>query len=236
MKEKIMQEIIINYPTDVFKEEGMRYIGREIKTGQRRLDIVFKDRFERFVLVEAQAGSLDTKHIDRHIDYSDGFLRDNPDADIRLIYVAFRIDPNRKRFLERRGYEYLEIPQLRFQEIAKKHGMLKENEMSNEANTDSLKHPIPKNRDRKAFNFGQKREETNQEKWDHSSIDTQSGKIDSLVKAGLLSINKIVSEYQNRFGEAIDNGRVRRHLKHFDKHHPDFPYVLDSDGVLTPKS
>ena len=124
MYEKLMQDIIVKFPSEILGEKGLEYVGREIQTGNRRIDILLKDRMGRVILVEVQRGSLDTKHIDRHIDFVEGFIEQNPNQDVRLLFVANRIDPLRKQFLERRGYEYLEIPQSNFYELATKHNML----------------------------------------------------------------------------------------------------------------
>lgn len=129
MNEKIMQDLLKSYPDDLI-EDGIVYLNREIATGGRRLDLVFRDKRDRLLLVEAQIGSLDTKHIDRHIDFVEGFLEKNPDVDLRLMYIANKIDPLRKTFLEKRGYEYLEIPTIKFLELAKKHNVITEEEKS----------------------------------------------------------------------------------------------------------
>ncbi len=123
MLEKLMQDIIVKYPSEILGEEGLEYVKREIQTGNRRIDVLLKDRMDRIILVEVQRGSLDTKHIDRHIDFVEGFIEHNPDLDVRLLFVANRIDPLRKQFLERRGYEYLEIPQSKFSELATKYNI-----------------------------------------------------------------------------------------------------------------
>lgn len=61
-KEEFMHELIINFPSEVLEEPGLAYLGREIKTGERRLDIALKDRRDRHVFIEVQAGALDTQH------------------------------------------------------------------------------------------------------------------------------------------------------------------------------
>jgi len=122
MKEKLMQELIIQFPSEILEEPGLTYLQREVKTGKNRLDIVLLDRRGRHVLVEVQSGSLDTTHIDRHIDYSEGYLQDHPTADIRILYVANYIDIHRKNFLQRRGHEYKEISEAKFREVVLAHG------------------------------------------------------------------------------------------------------------------
>ncbi len=134
-----MQNLLISYPGELI-EEGLKYVNREIGTGNRRLDIAFLDRRNRLLLIEVQKDSLDTKHIDRHIDFVEGFAEKNPDVDIRLMYIANRIDPLRKSFLERRGYEYMEISINKFEEIARKYNI--EVHLSSPEET-SITTPIP---------------------------------------------------------------------------------------------
>lgn len=127
MNEKLMQDLLKNYPCELI-EEGLKYVNREIGTGNRRLDLAFLDRRNRLLLIEVQKDSLDTKHIDRHIDFVEGFAEKNPNEDIRLMYIANRIDPLRKSFLERRGYEYMEISATKFNAIADKNNFTNEDE------------------------------------------------------------------------------------------------------------
>lgn len=139
MKEKLMQKIIIKYPSEVLNEDGLAFVDREVTTGNRRLDIVLKDRMGRMILVEAQVGNLDTDHIDRHIDFVEGFLGKHPNIDVRVMYVANTIDPLRKRFLERRGYEYKEISEYKFKEIAEKYDLLNQKEIYETDSIDETK-------------------------------------------------------------------------------------------------
>lgn len=126
MDEKLMQELIIKFPEEVLDEEGLTFVEREVATGTCRLNVVLRDRRGRHVLVEAQVGGLDTKHIDRHIDFVEGFMADNPGADVRVIYVANSVDPLRKQFLERRGYEHKEVPLQKLLQIAERHAIREE--------------------------------------------------------------------------------------------------------------
>jgi hypothetical protein len=138
MNEKLMQDLLKAFPSELI-EDGLKYVDREIGTGNRRLDLVFLDKQNRLLLVEVQKGSLDTQHIDRHIDFVEGFAENNPDVDLRLMYIANRIDPLRKSFLGRRGYEFLEIPTHKFIALAEKNNMVLKNEIIE--NTDYKKSP-----------------------------------------------------------------------------------------------
>ncbi|HSO86124.1 MAG TPA: endonuclease NucS domain-containing protein [Draconibacterium sp.] len=144
MNEKLMKDLLKSFPCELI-EEGLKYVDREIGTGNRRLDLAFLDKRNRLLLVEVQKDSLDTKHIDRHIDFVEGFLEKNPDVDLRLMYIANRIDPLRKSFLERRGYEYLEIHASKFMELAKKHNMMDKDDYIIEHNSNTLTSRTPIN-------------------------------------------------------------------------------------------
>jgi hypothetical protein len=148
MNEKLMQDLLKSFPCELI-EEGLKYVDREIGTGNRRLDLAFMDKRNRLLLIEVQKDSLDTKHIDRHIDFVEGFLEKNPDVDLRLMFIANRIDPLRKSFLERRGYEYLEIHASKFMELAKKHNMIDEDDsIEHITNTLTSRTPIVMNTDK----------------------------------------------------------------------------------------
>lgn len=131
MNERIMQDLLKRCHQELI-EEGLSYLDREVSVGNRRLDLVFTDRRGRLLLVEAQQGSLDTKHIDRHIDFVEGFIEKNPNVDVRLMYIANKIDPLRKSFLDRRGYEYKEIPAAKLVALARDQGLAEDQESEQE--------------------------------------------------------------------------------------------------------
>jgi len=148
-----MQDLLKNFPCELI-EEGLEYLNREISTGGRRLDLAFVDKRKRILLIEVQKDSLDTKHIDRHIDFVEGFVNRNPDVDVRLMYIANRIDHLRKSFLEKRGYEYLEISEYRFEEIARRNNfqvvtqqmeIQNDNELPQKVSTNSKREDINTN-------------------------------------------------------------------------------------------
>lgn len=136
-----MQNVIINYPSEILDEKGIEYISREVTTGNRRIDIILKDKRDRHVLVEVQAGSLDTGHIDRHIDFTEGFLEKHPNADIRVLFIANHIDVYKKSFLQKRGYEFREISPSKFMEIAQLYKVDMSDE-KNKSNIEELHQPV----------------------------------------------------------------------------------------------
>ena len=138
MDEKLMQKIIIKCPRETIGEDGLVYVAREVTTGGRRIDIVLKDRMDRYVLVESQVGHLDTKHIDRHIDFCEGFIEKNQSATIRVLFIANMINPYQKEFLHKMGYEYKEISKNRLIEIARNSGILDASSHELSATTSSI--------------------------------------------------------------------------------------------------
>jgi len=134
MNEKMMQEIIGKYPSEALGEEGLVFFDREVKTGNRRLDIVLKDSTGRLVLLDVQKGPLDSGKIDQHKDFCMEFSRSNPYFQIRIMYVANYISTLQKDILHQRGYEFKELSQKQLEDIAEKYGLLhKDRSMSNTA-------------------------------------------------------------------------------------------------------
>ena len=130
----MMQEIIGKYPSEALGEEGLVLFDREVKTGNRRLDIVLKDSTGRLVLLDVQKGPQDSGKIDQHKDFCMEFSRSNPYFQIRIMYVANYISTLQKEFFQRVGYEFKELSQKRLEEIAEKYGLLQQDRsMSNTA-------------------------------------------------------------------------------------------------------
>ena len=228
MKEKLMQDIIIKYPSEVLDEEGLVYVNREVKTGSRRLDIVLKDRRDRFILLEAQVGNLDTQHIDRHIDFVEGFLENNLSVDIRIIFVSFVIDPLRKTFLQRRGYEFKEVSKNRFLEIAEKYNLLE-----GESEEFIINAPF---QTIKKENSRQYQSHAGGHNWDHNKEGNQDGFINMLIKKGK-SLKEIEYEFSQRFKDHPKPAqRVRRHINHLKNDHKDFPYEETGEKFVSKKT
>lgn len=228
MKEKLMQDIIIKYPCEVLDEEGLIYVDREVTTGSRRLDIVLKDRRDRLILLEAQVGNLDTHHIDRHIDFVEGFLANNSDVDVRVMFVSFVVDPLRKSFLHRRGYEFKEVSRNKFIEIAHKYNLWTEE--SEDIKTDI---PIQKGKGEMSSQY---KCHTGGHNWDHNKEDNQVGFINMLIKKGK-SLKEIEYEFSQRFKDHPSPAqRIKRHIKHLTKDHHDFPYEVVGERFILKKT
>ena len=116
MLEIHMEEAIANCP-DLFIESGLTLLRRQVVINGRRPDVLFSDGLARHLLVEIQSGRLDEDHLQRHFYYYFDYRSKYPDTHPRLMFVANRMVPRHKEFLDEHGYEYKEIPE---QEFARK--------------------------------------------------------------------------------------------------------------------
>ena len=116
MLEIHMEEAIANCP-DLFIEPGLTLLRRQVVINGRRPDVLFSDGLSRHLLVEIQSGRLDESHLQRHFYYYFDYRSKYPSTHPRLMFIANRMVPNHKDFLDEHGYEYKEIPE---QEFARK--------------------------------------------------------------------------------------------------------------------
>jgi hypothetical protein len=109
MLEKDMETAVANCP-DLFIEPGLSLVRRQVVINGRRPDILFEDRLARQLLVEVQSGRLDEDHVQRHFYYFFDYRAKYPSNHLRLLFIANRIVPQHKEFLDEHGYEFREIP------------------------------------------------------------------------------------------------------------------------------
>ncbi len=113
MLEKDMETAVASCP-DLFIEPGLSLVRRQVVINGRRPDILFEDRLARHLLVEVQSGRLDEDHVQRHFYYFFDYRAKYPSNYLRLLFIANRIVPQHKEFLDEHGYEFREIPEADF--------------------------------------------------------------------------------------------------------------------------
>ena len=113
MLEKEMETAVANCP-DLFIEPGLSLVRRQVVINGRRPDILFEDQLARQLLVEVQSGRLDEDHVQRHFYYFFDYRAKYPANHLRLLFIANRIVPQHKAFLDEHGYEFREIPESDF--------------------------------------------------------------------------------------------------------------------------
>lgn len=109
-----MEEAVASCP-DLFIEPGLTLIRRQLVINGRRPDILFSDTLSRHLLVEIQKGRLDENHLQRHFYYYFDYRAKFPSTHLRLMFIANRLGPQHKDFLDEHGYEFREFPEHEFE-------------------------------------------------------------------------------------------------------------------------
>lgn len=114
MLESQMEQAIASCP-DLFIEPGLTLVRRQVVINGRRPDVLFSDTLSRHLLVEIQCGRLDENHLQRHFYYYFDYRAKYPSTHLRLMFIANRLVPQHKIFLDEHGYEYREFPEHEFE-------------------------------------------------------------------------------------------------------------------------
>ena len=114
MLERAMEDAVANC-SDLFIEPGLTLVRRQIVINGRRPDLLFSDSLSRHLLVELQCGRLDEEHLQRHFYYYFDYRAKYPSTHLRLMFVANRLVPQHKEFLDEHGYEFREVPEQDFE-------------------------------------------------------------------------------------------------------------------------
>jgi len=114
MLERNMEEAVANCP-DLFIEPGLTLVRRQVVINGRRPDVLFSDMLSRHLLVEIQSGRLDEEHLQRHFYYYFDYRSKYPSTNLRLMFIANRLVPQHKEFLDEHGYEFREFPEHEFE-------------------------------------------------------------------------------------------------------------------------
>jgi hypothetical protein len=109
-----MEEAVAGCP-QLFIEPGLTLVRRQVVINGRRPDLLFTDQLSRHLLVELQRGRLDEDHLQRHFYYYFDYRAKYPSAHLRLMFIANRLVPQHKAFLDEHGYEYREYPEQDFE-------------------------------------------------------------------------------------------------------------------------
>jgi hypothetical protein len=108
-----MEEVVARCP-DLLIQAGLHFVGRQIVLNGRRPDILFEDVWDRHLRVELQRGKPEEEHLPRHVDSFYDDRAEYPETHPRLVFLASRVIPRQKEFLEHYGSEYKEIPEREF--------------------------------------------------------------------------------------------------------------------------
>ncbi len=121
MLEKDIENLIAAHPKEFFPREEFKLIAQQHTIKKRRLDILFEDKYGRFIIIEVKRGILSRESSGQLIEYY-GLLKEQfPEKSIELILCANTIPNERKTFLEKVGIECKEIPVSQLVNIADKY-------------------------------------------------------------------------------------------------------------------
>lgn len=121
MLEKDIENLIAAHPKEFFPREEFKLIAQQHTIKKRRLDILFEDKYGRFIIIEVKRGILSRESSGQLIEYY-GLLKEQlPEKSIELILCANTIPNERKTFLENVGIECKEIPVSQLVNIADKY-------------------------------------------------------------------------------------------------------------------
>jgi hypothetical protein len=114
MLEREMEDAVSICP-DLFIEPGLTLVRRQAVINGRRPDLLFSDSLSRDLLVELQCGRLDEEHLQQHFYYYFDYRAKYPSKHLRLMFIANRLVPQHKEFLDEHGYEFREVPEQDFE-------------------------------------------------------------------------------------------------------------------------
>jgi len=109
MLEKDIENLIANYPDEIFPNEKLQLIGQQINIEGRKIDLLFKDKFNRNIIIEVKRGILTREASGQIAEYFGLLKSTNKNEIYELVLCANVIPPERKIFLEHIGIECKEL-------------------------------------------------------------------------------------------------------------------------------
>ena len=106
LKEQHFEDILCKYPELI--EDGLIFLKRQVKVHNKRIDILFEDKFKRNLLVELKNGVIKDDHIGQLLGY-EGFLLSADDPTIRIMLIGNRVPPNLQSSLDHHGIAWREF-------------------------------------------------------------------------------------------------------------------------------
>jgi hypothetical protein len=106
MRENDFEKIIVKYPELI--ETELKLLDRQIAIYNRRIDLLFQDKFNRKLLIELKIGPIKDEHIGQILSY-EGLILSHDDPTIRVMLIGNRVPPNIQRSLDHHGIAWKEI-------------------------------------------------------------------------------------------------------------------------------
>ena len=109
MLEKDIENLLANYPDEFFPKAGFALQGQQVRLGKCRADILFKDKYDRTIIIEVKKGILSRDASGQILEYYGLLKQDYFNTIIELILCANVIPSERRMFLENNGIECKEL-------------------------------------------------------------------------------------------------------------------------------
>lgn len=113
MRESTFEDILVKY-SDLI-EDGLTLLGRQHHAYGRIMDLIFRDAFNRELIIELKAGAITDKAVGQILSY-EGMLLSGDNPTIRIMLIATRVPPNIRRALDHHGIAWREITVHRLKE------------------------------------------------------------------------------------------------------------------------
>jgi len=147
MLEKDMEELIIAFPGE-FIEDGLIFVGNQVRVKTGRIDILYETKFGELLVVEVKR-RFQRKDISQVLDYFGAIKGKYPERSVQCMIIANHISKEHRITLDNYDIGYREIPKKKFVEVAKKNNF--NIEPKAERNSGACKREISR---RKDFNPG----------------------------------------------------------------------------------
>jgi len=122
MLEKDIEHLIAQYPKEFFPKEKFTLIDQQYTIQNRRIDVMFKDKYGRLIVLEIKRGILSREATGQILEYYGLLKSEFPGQPLELILCANTIPQERKLFLENYGIECKEINIRKLLNVAEKYG------------------------------------------------------------------------------------------------------------------
>lgn len=113
LSEKQFEDILCRYPELI--EDGLTHCRRQVTVYNRRMDILFEDRFGSTLIVELKRGAIKDTHVGQIMAY-EGLILSADDPTIRVMLIGTRVPPNIRKSLDHHGIAWREISYTRLKD------------------------------------------------------------------------------------------------------------------------
>ena len=88
MLEKDIENLIAAHPKEFFPREEFKLVAQQHTIKKRRLDILFEDKYGRFIIIEVKRGHLSREASGQIIEYYGLLKEEFPEKNIELVLCA----------------------------------------------------------------------------------------------------------------------------------------------------